>query len=1552
MNYWDGQKWSPSEATFELAADAFVANKVQHRTRLNAELNVVGAVTTTLKDGTTLKSTPVAIALYDPNDGRFAVVSSVTNSTGILLQSNKVVYPQAFQGGVCASAVYTLEKGSFEQDIVITGGFDPGSYGFPNDCQVQIITEFYEAPRPEKRRRPIYVEKDPAVRSRKVSPDRVDEVLGFGDFVIGTGKAYTAPSENNPKGISGTVSKELLKTSDGRVFLVETVEYRSIKKGIEGLPPCGATQAAVRKDRLTELAKIAKPKTTLESKVAPSRATAEFAKLVRSTQGVTIDYYIHIGGSLNDTTVFQSDTTLLVVGDVYCNGPVVIEGGAVFKYRKFEGCGISLTIGNSLTLKTSAYQPAIFTAMDDDSVGDSALWGDPQLTGYTGQIDLGAYGTPALRFDEIPEVALRHLRFSYLQEAIRFGQGPGEFSIAHSQFVKCVRGITISGCNGGYNCSGPYLCAQNCLFSNTDYPYCDEWMDKGFYASFTHCTIDSATEVVTRWINDDAVFSSSNCIFVNCPQVSASSGVSIGGSHNGFYNSFVGQTFGTDPVVETEWPFAPVGYLDENEQEWYYVVNAQGGHYLRTGSPFVNAGGVISSLSLSNELRQMTTVVPELFNVDVNSSQTLYPRPIRDTSAGNLGYHYAAVDYVLCGTTVNNSTLNIDQGTVLAFTTPYYTQDGRNQAVNEWSPFVLPFYEWGIRLNPGGRLNVNGVPTNRVVFASLDAVQENPLFSSGWGMWCPVLTIKGLITPSNQPVMPLPEVKVRFSDFFSSPGPACHIGDLYGDYTYDLVKEIEFDGCYFSSGWFMYESTGVADRTFTIRNNIFDRTRISFDDWFDRESNEENLTAYNNLFRGGTMWLVPSAGENWTFIDNIFDHTSFDDEGYARNGPVGENHHNAYVGMGTERLSPNTQSATDKVLASLAYASGPLGNFYLPTTVTALIDTGSRLASAAGLYHFTSFANNTKEATGQVNIGSHYLSLSAGRPADFNTDGVSDFIADRNGDGVEDDDEMPWTSANNGSLAILSPVNSSILSGIVKLKIDLGELVAGTDRPSVILAKVDGKWLHDSIQVQTPAESLSELEIDTRRFTNGEHSISVLAYIRSEVGGEAEQELFVCPEIVVDVVNDVRFPAWEGMSQVAFQVDVEAQAASQNYSIWFFDGQFPTSYSPYPIDVAQGTTSGSISFRDTLSNLGYGDGSIDPSLYSITELAGQSLALMNPVTRNDPNFPEVGGWVVSYALDPVDAHYNYDKTTRSYELVSYHLDPLNNLDARWMHDMQLDGWSGCGSLSGAENSPRVAYPSGGSTAQTWPVRNNVESSYLEDTRLLDDFLMDPWTRNAYLLAHGEEKPSLPFGIRPNLVMHRYRFVFLDSCEGARGYIMKVFGATATELSLPTDPACRTLGYLSDLDYPANSGPIPISYYEDYLRPGAYLGWNVEVPIAFHLTKYNKSAPQEDPFTHLSCDYQIYCAFANWEKQVIFYWTLANKTLVEAIRDATALAYVPGTGSGDLQVFQHINMKPVRILPDRPEYYFDGPRENLMLFGHGGLKFNQWNHATDGVPTSQ
>jgi len=84
--------------------------------------------------------------------------------------SNVLVFDSAFsgEGGVplCASVVYTINQGSFMQDIVFTGRLI-------RQCTVsrpirasKSSPELYEPPEPDRLEMPIRIERDQSVRER------------------------------------------------------------------------------------------------------------------------------------------------------------------------------------------------------------------------------------------------------------------------------------------------------------------------------------------------------------------------------------------------------------------------------------------------------------------------------------------------------------------------------------------------------------------------------------------------------------------------------------------------------------------------------------------------------------------------------------------------------------------------------------------------------------------------------------------------------------------------------------------------------------------------------------------------------------------------------------------------------------------------------------------------------------------------------------------------------------------------------------------------------------------------------------------------------------------------------------------------------------------------------------------------------------------------------------------------------------------------------------------------------------------------------------------
>jgi len=110
---------------------------------------------------------------------------------------------------------------------VFKGHLDPADFGFPTNSRIQIISEFYNAPTPGLVRRPLYVEANEKVRAHEASPDLIDEVISFDEFVMGTGSAYTYADASNTNGAEAVVAKEF-KVIQGRTFLIESVDSPGI----------------------------------------------------------------------------------------------------------------------------------------------------------------------------------------------------------------------------------------------------------------------------------------------------------------------------------------------------------------------------------------------------------------------------------------------------------------------------------------------------------------------------------------------------------------------------------------------------------------------------------------------------------------------------------------------------------------------------------------------------------------------------------------------------------------------------------------------------------------------------------------------------------------------------------------------------------------------------------------------------------------------------------------------------------------------------------------------------------------------------------------------------------------------------------------------------------------------------------------------------------------------------------------------------------------------------------------------------------------------------
>src|SRR5581483_2567872 len=240
MHYWDGQQWTPSNPNFEATNGGFAVMQTQHKVLLSSNIFVSGSVNLTTPDGIALQSTPLGIGLYDAASGDFLLIGQITNSTGIQVSSNQIVFPDAFSG-VCANLVYTMNRGSFQQDVVFTGKVDPAAYGFPtNTTRIQVITEFYGSPNPQVQKGVLQAEPNQAVRNQMASPDLLDQTLSFGKFVLGHGRAFLTGTNvsGNPNAMPGAPVGKAFTQVQQRLFLIESVKYQSVWKDLQSLPDC------------------------------------------------------------------------------------------------------------------------------------------------------------------------------------------------------------------------------------------------------------------------------------------------------------------------------------------------------------------------------------------------------------------------------------------------------------------------------------------------------------------------------------------------------------------------------------------------------------------------------------------------------------------------------------------------------------------------------------------------------------------------------------------------------------------------------------------------------------------------------------------------------------------------------------------------------------------------------------------------------------------------------------------------------------------------------------------------------------------------------------------------------------------------------------------------------------------------------------------------------------------------------------------------------------------------------------------------------------------
>jgi hypothetical protein len=816
LHYWQGGQWLESQEQIRVLADgSAAATRGQHQVTFPADI-YQGTIGLSTPDGVQLQSQPVGLS-YD--DGKQTVfIAVLKDSTGQLAITNQLVYPNAFSG-VKADLQYTYRKSGFEQDVVLRQQPpSPASLGLnPVTTRLQVVTEFFNTP-------------DPA-QDANVSAI-TDVSLKFGQMQMIQGKAFTINPTKQPGEPLLSLAQQKLQTVpvgkswvhvNGRTFLIEEVVLQQINAQLSALP---LTARLAAPSAASVLCKVSKSRLLPPTHLAQTGTNR--IQLAQSSfnqnPGVVLDYLTLIANQTNFT--FQGDATYYVSGEYNLLGTTIFEGGTVIK---MNGSGqIDLDHNGSVVCQTAAYRPAIFTSLNDDSVGEALP---------------GSSGTPVLGDANIflnvnsTNLTVHDMRFSYYWFGINQNPLPATLGVWNCQFT--YGDIAIYGGNVG---------VHNVLIARS--------LNEGDGAVDFQGTTLIAENVTADFgfgffeaENPYGTASLTNCLVTQQPLKTV-------------YSEPV--TIQTNTTVCLPTPSIPV----------YQTIGA-GSYYLTNGSPYHSLGTTNISPSLLAELNQKTTYPPIVFsNLTFSVVTNFSPQAPRDTNATlDLGYHYDPLDYVFGGCDLYTN-LTFTAGTAVGL----FENNG-----DFWMPIA-------ITLNDGANLTSIGTATQPCWVVRTAAVQEGG--NGNWTTWSwmsplpftgsgatPIPQLNGQFTKSSS----LANVNGNFQDAWAFGVANFNNSEFYGGniasyqsyqfftnclfvrvmvsfWDQNDAPNLTFQNCtFYNGGLALCRYSGQSPSFWNINNTTFDGTDLIATDYNIGDTNYMSFD-YNAYNLGNTNWQSYNFG--------------------------------------------------------------------------------------------------------------------------------------------------------------------------------------------------------------------------------------------------------------------------------------------------------------------------------------------------------------------------------------------------------------------------------------------------------------------------------------------------------------------------------------------------------------------------------------------------------------------------------------------------------------------------------------------------------------------
>jgi len=648
LNYQDPSsgKWVPSQELIVPYAQGAIAQQGQHQVIFADNLNSAGAIDELTPDGKRLVSNIVGLMYHDPTTGQSVQIAQIQDSEGQLVVTNQILYTNAFDG-VKADVLYTYRRDGMEQDVVLRAQLPtPESFGLNSaTVELEVVTEFLNPPEAS-----VW---NVGMDSEGLEPD---QAISWGATSLGHGRAFSLDGQDTP----ATVFKQYINVN-GHSYLLEKVRFQEIQQALSSLP-----EQASNAHSLPGMAskRLELPRTP------NARPTAHPIRQARGSdkgKGYVLDYTILNPGTTNSNFIFQGDTTYLITGPVNLSGTTYFEGNTVIKYTSLGS--LVGAAGSQMIFLSAPYRPVVFTAVDDDNIGEA-------IPGSTGSPS-GYYANPAISLGSTGSVALADFRIAYANRGLSVsGTSP---AIYDAQFVNCA--MAVSDVNGA-------VTLGNVLFSGVKTNF--NATSSTNTISVANATFNNGFDLINGSFSNTKLYLT-NCAFVNATNLSGN----ISAGYNGFYQS---PEVGSSLVTNTVYPLQITGAAS---------------CYLTNGCNFLNAGTTNIDPNALKRIQVKTTWAPVVFNsYTISTATNLSIQAQRDTnSSPNLGYHYDPLDYAF-GNSLASSNITFSAGTAAAW---FYTSSGGTH---------------GLALGDGTTVNFNGTPTSRCYWVRYNMVQEG--FNGNW----------------------------------------------------------------------------------------------------------------------------------------------------------------------------------------------------------------------------------------------------------------------------------------------------------------------------------------------------------------------------------------------------------------------------------------------------------------------------------------------------------------------------------------------------------------------------------------------------------------------------------------------------------------------------------------------------------------------------------------------------------------------------------------------------------------------------------------------------